>query len=162
MVALDPWRAIMGDDGSAQGAVWPLPKFSFDVDFGDGRPLGFSEISGLESEVTPIEYRHGDSPVFEPIKMPGLGRVGNATLKKGVLSRDSIFWNWFAELQGNIVKRRTVTIRLLDGTGAPTMTWTLTNAWPTKLTGTDLKSESNEVAIETLELAYETLTVKAP
>jgi phage tail-like protein len=151
----------MGDDSSARGAVWPLPKFYFDVDFGDGRPQGFSEISGLESDVTPIEYRHGDSPVFYPIKMPGLGRVHNATLKKGVFARDSIFWDWFDETRRNIVKRRTVTIRLLDETGAPTMTWTLTNAWPTKLTGTDLKSDSNEVAIESLELAYETLTVKA-
>jgi phage tail-like protein len=151
----------MGDDGSALGAAWPLPKFHFDVDFGDGRPQGFSEISGLESEVTPIEYRHGDSPVFEPIKMPGLGRVGNAVLKKGVFSRDSILWDWVDEVRRNVVKRRTVTIRLLDETRAPTMTWTLTNAWPTKLTGTDLKSDSNEVAIESLDLAYETLTAKA-
>jgi phage tail-like protein len=151
----------MSDDGSAQGAAWPLPKFYFDVDFGDGRPQGFSEISGLESDVKPIEYRHGDSPVFYPIKMPGLGRVGNVTLKKGVFSKDSLFWNWFDEAKLNIIKRRTVTIRLLDETAAPTMTWTLTNAWPTKLTGTDLKSESNEVAIESLELAYETLTAKA-
>ncbi|MFL6843848.1 MAG: phage tail protein [Allosphingosinicella sp.] len=151
----------MGDDGSARGAVWPLPKFYFDVDFGDGRPQGFSEIGGLESPVTPFENRHGNSPVFQPIKMPGLGRVHNATLKKGLFSRDSILWDWVDEVRRNIVNRRTVTIRLLDETAAPTMTWTLTNAWPTKLTGTDLKSDSNEVAVESLELAYETLTVKA-
>ena len=46
-------------DGSAQDDVWPLPKFYFNIDLGDGKTQGFSEISGLESEVKAIEYRHG-------------------------------------------------------------------------------------------------------
>lgn len=151
----------MGDDGSAQGAAWPLPKFYFSIDLGDGRPQGFSEVSGLESEVKPIEYRHGDSPVFYPIKMPGLGRVHNVTLKKGVFPKDSIFWDWFNQAQLKVIKRRTVVISLLDEKAEPKMIWTLTNAWPTKVTGTDLKSDSGEVAVESLEIAYETLAVKA-
>jgi phage tail-like protein len=151
----------MADDGSAQGATWPLPKFYFNIDLGDGKKQGFSEISGLESEIKPIEYRHGDSAVFSPIKMPGLRSVGNVTLKKGVFTKDSIFWDWFNQTQLNIIKRMTVIINLLDEKAAPKMTWTLTNAWPTKVTGTDLKSDSSEVAIETIEIAYETLAVKA-
>lgn len=59
----------------------------------------------------------------------------------------------------NTIKRTTVVIKLFDESGTPTMTWTLNNAWPTKITGTDLKSDGNEAAIETLELAYETLTI---
>ncbi|HEY0027177.1 MAG TPA: phage tail protein [Allosphingosinicella sp.] len=151
----------MADDGSAQNAIWPLPKFYFSIDLGDGKKLGFSEISGLESDIKPIEYRHGDSKVFSTLKMPGLRSVGNVTLKKGVFTQDSIFWKWFDESKLNIIKRRTVVISLLDEQSAPKMTWTLTNAWPTKMTGTDLKSDSNEVAIESLELAYETLSVTA-
>ncbi len=151
----------MADDGSAQNAIWPLPKFYFNIDLGDGKLQGFSEISGLESEVKPIEYRHGDSKVFSPIKMPGLRSVGNVTLKKGIFTKDSIFWDWFDQSKLNIIKRMTVIINLLDENTAPKMTWTLTNAWPTKLTGTDLKSDSSEVAIESLEIAYETLMVKA-
>jgi phage tail-like protein len=151
----------MADDGSAQNAVWPLPKFYFNIDLGDGKAQGFSEISGLESDIKPIEYRHSDSKVFSTIKMPGLRAVGNVTLKKGVFTADSIFWTWFDETKLNIIKRRTVVINLLDEKASPKMTWTLTNAWPTKVTGTDMKSDSNEVAIETLELAYETLSVKA-
>ena len=151
----------MADDGTAQGTTWPLPKFYFNIDLGDGKTQGFSEISGLESEVKPIEYRHGDSKVFSPIKMPGLRSVGNVTLKKGIFAKDSIFWDWFNQTQLNIIKRMTVVINLLDEKAAPKMTWTLTNAWPTKVTGTDLKSDSSEVAIESLEIAYETLTVKA-
>ena len=151
----------MADDGSAQGTTWPLPKFYFNIDLGDGKTQGFSEVSGLESEVKPIEYRHGDSNVFSPIKMPGLRSVGNVTLKKGIFTKDSIFWDWFNQAQLNIIKRMTVVINLLDDKAAPNMTWTLTNAWPTKVTGTDIKSDSSEVAIESLEIAYETLTVKA-
>ena len=151
----------MADDGSAHGATWRLPKFYFNIDLGDGKTQGFSEISGLESELKRIEYRHGDSKVFSPIKMPGPRSVGNVTLKKGIFTKDSIFWDWFNQAQLNIIKRMTVVINLLDEKAAPKMTWTLTNAWPTKVTGTDLKSDSSEVAIESLEIAYETLTVKA-
>ncbi|HEX8622836.1 MAG TPA: phage tail protein [Allosphingosinicella sp.] len=151
----------MADDGSAQGAIWPLPKFYFNIDLGDGKKLGFSEITGLESDIKPIEYRHSDSKVFSTLKMPGLRSVGNVTLKKGVFTQDSVFWKWYDESQLNIIKRRTVVISLLDEKATPKMTWTLTNAWPTKMKGTDLKSDSNEVAIEELELAYETLSVTA-
>lgn len=149
------------DDGSKQETTWPLPKFYFNVDFGDGKKQGFSELTGLESEVKSIEYRHGDSPVFSPIKMPGLRSVGNVTLKNGAFTKDSMFWDWFNQAQLNIIKRQTVIINLLDEAGSPRMTWTLTNAFPTKITGTDMKSDSSEVAIESLEIAYETLTVKA-
>ena len=151
----------MADDGSAQNAIWPLPKFHFKIDLGDGKEQGFSEVSGLESEVKPIEYRHGNSKVFSPIKMPGLRSVGNVTLKKGTFTKDSVFWEWFKESKLNIIKRRTVIISLLDETSSPKMTWTLTNAWPTKVTGTDMKSDSSEVAVESLEIAYETLEVTA-
>ncbi len=151
----------MADDGSAQGTAWPLPKFFFNIDLGDGRLQGFSEISGLEAESRPIEYRHGDSAGFSPIKRPGLRSVGNVTLKKGVFTRDSIFWDWFNETKLNIIKRRTVIITLLNEEASPMMTWTLTNAFPVKVQATDLKSDASEVAIETLEIAYETLEVKA-
>lgn len=151
----------MPDDGSAQGAIWPLPKFYFSVNLGD-ETLGFQEVSGLETETQVIEYRHGDSPVFYPIKMPGLGRVGNVVLRKGVFAKDGNFWAWYSEIRLNTIKRRTVVINLLDEAGAPRMVWTLRNAWPTKLTGPDLKSDSNEVAIESLELAYETMSVETP
>ena len=59
----------------------------------------------------------------------------------------------------NTIKRLPVTISLLDEGGNATMVWTLTNAWPTKITGTDLKSEGNEVAIESIEIVHEGLTI---
>ncbi len=59
----------------------------------------------------------------------------------------------------NTIKRVPVTISLLDESGAPTMVWTLANAWPTKLTGTDLKSDGNEVSIESIEITHEGITI---
>ncbi|MFV3126193.1 phage tail protein [Niveispirillum sp. KHB5.9] len=148
----------MADDGSAQNAIWPLPKFYFSVKIGDAS-VSFQEVTGLDSEARPIEYRHGDSPIFYPIKMPGLGKVSNVTMRKGIFANDNAMWDWFNQIKMNTIARQTVVISLLDQTGAPKMTWTLNNAWPTKVTGTDLKSEGNEVAVESVEVAYETLVI---
>jgi phage tail-like protein len=153
----------MADDRqSAQNNTWPLPKFYFSVQFGDELAVSFEEVTGLDSETKPIEYRHGNSPVFYPIKMPGLGKVGNVTMRKGIFVSDTKFWDWYNEIKMNTTKRQTVVINLLDETGQPKMTWTLNNAFPTKVTGTDLKSEGNEVAVESVEIAYETVTVSPP
>jgi phage tail-like protein len=149
----------MADDGSKQSTtVWPLPKFYFQVKW-DSAVLSFEEVSGLDVEAQSIDYRHGDSPVFSAIKMPGLKKYGNVTMKKGVFKSDNKFWDWFNQIKMNTVKRVPVTISLLDEEGKPTMVWTLTNAWPTKITGTDLKAEGNEVAVETIEVAHEGLTI---
>jgi phage tail-like protein len=150
----------MADDGSKQGqSTWPLPKFRFSVDFGDGVEVPFQEVSGLDSEAQPIEFRHGDSKLFSTIKMPGIKKFSDVTMKKGIFKGDKKFWDWFSEIKMNTVKRRTVVVSLLDENDTPTMIWTLTNAFPTKITSTDLKSDGDEVAIETMVLAHEGLTV---
>ena len=149
----------MADDGSKQGSNWPLPKFYFQVKW-DSEEVAFQEVSGLDTEAQIIEYRHGNSKEFSTIKMPGLKKFGNVTMKKGVFVKDNKFWDWYNEIQMNIIKRKPVTISLLDEQGNPTMVWTLTNAWPTKITATDLKSDSNETAIETLEIAHEGLKIE--
>lgn len=149
----------MADDGSAQSAtVWPMPKFHFQVKW-DSNVMSFQEVSGLDVQSEEIKYRHGDNPIFSPIKMPGMKKYGNVTMKKGIFKGDNKFWAWLNEIKMNTIKRIPVTISLLDEAGKPTMVWTLANAWPTKIQGTDLKSEGNEVAIETIEIVHEGLTI---
>ena len=149
----------MADDGSAQSKnLWPLPKFYFEVKW-DSEVMSFQEVSGLDIQSEEIKYRAGDSKSFAVIKMPGMTKFGNVTMKKGVYKGDNKFWTWFNQIKMNTVKRVPITISLLDEAGAPTMVWTLANAWPTKITGTDLKAEGNEVAIETIEIAHEGLTI---
>ncbi len=149
----------MADDGSAQSqTVWPLPKFYFEVKW-DTNKMSFHEVSGLDIQSEEIKYRHGDNPVFSPIKMPGLKKYGNVTMKKGVFKGDNKFWDWLNQIKMNTIKRVPVTISLLDEAGKPTMVWTLANAWPTKISSTDLKSEDNNVAIESIEIVHEGLTI---
>jgi phage tail-like protein len=144
--------------GEKQDNVWPLPKFYFQVKIGETE-VAFQEVSGLDIEAQIVEYRHGNSKEFSTIKMPGIKKTGNVTLKKGVFVKDNAFWDWFTKIKMNTIERQTVVISLLDEEGAPTMVWSLNNAWPTKITGTDMKSDGNEVAVETIEVAHEGLTI---
>ncbi len=113
----------------------------------------------MDVEPQVIQYRASNSPNFSTVKMPGLMKYGNVTMKKGVFKADNAFWDWYNQIKMNTLKRETVTIKLLDEKGKPTMVWTLHNAWPTKITGTDLKSTGNDVAVETIVIAHEGLNI---
>jgi len=145
--------------GEKQDNNWPLPKFYFMVDWGSTTNIPFQEVSGLEIEAEPLEYRHGNSKVFSKINMPGMVKNNKVSMKKGVFVNDNTFWDWYGKIKMNVIERQNVVIKLLDEKGNPTMTWTLNNAWPTKISSTDLKSESNEVAIESIEIMHEGLTI---
>ncbi len=150
----------MADDGSEQDTVWPFPKFYFEVDLGSGMTsVAFQEVSGMDVENQIIEYRKNTRAEFSIEKMSGIVKYGNVTMKRGVFLNDNAFWDWHAEIAMNTITRRTVIIKLLDEVGKVTMQWTLENAWPTKITSTDLKSDGNEVAVELLEIAHEKLTI---
>ncbi|WP_062057735.1 phage tail protein [Cellvibrio sp. OA-2007] len=149
----------MAEDGSTQSAnIWPLPKFHFEVKW-DSNVMSFQEVSGLDIQSEEIKYRSGDSKQFSVIKMPGMKKFGNVTMKKGVFKGDNKFWDWLNQIKLNTIKRVPITISLLDESSAPTMVWTLANAWPTKISSTDLKAEGNEVAIESIEIVHEGLTI---
>ncbi len=150
----------MGDDGSEQSPnIWPLPKFYFQVKWGDAQ-LSFQEVSGLDVEAQIIEYRAGDNKVHSTVKMPGIKKYGNVTMKKGIYKGDNKFWDWWKKIKLNTIERISVEISLLDEGDKPTMVWNLKNTWPTKITGTDMKSDGNEVAIESIEIVHEGLEIK--
>ena len=150
----------MADDGSAQStAIWPLPKFHFQVKW-DDTEIAFQEVSGLDIESEVIEYRAGNNPVFSTVKMPGMIKSGNITMKKGVFAKDNALFDWFSEIKMNTIKRKALTISLLDESQAPTMVWKVQNAFPVKITSTDLKADGNEVAVETLEIAHEGIVIE--
>ena len=151
----------MADDGSTQStSVWPIAKCYFQVKW-DSKVMSFQEVSGLDVEAQMIEYRAGDNPTFSSINMPGLKKQGNVTMKKGLYKSDSRFWDWFNQ-QMDTTKRQPITISLLDDAGGTIMKWTLINAWPSKITGTNLGSDGNEVAIESIEIAHEGISINTP
>lgn len=150
----------MADDGSAQSTtIWPMPKFNFQVKWG-GEVISFKEVTGINAETTVIEYRAGDSKQASTVKMPGLVKYGDITMKKGVFKSDIKFWDWFSSTKSNVIKRIPVTISLLDEAGEPTKVWELTNAFPLKVEATDLNAEGNEAAIESIVISHEKLDEK--
>ena len=74
-----------------------MPAFHFKVTIGakDALDGAFQEVSGLNSETQVIEYRHSTSPNYSTIKMPGIRKVGNITLKRGIFKSDNSFWTWY-------------------------------------------------------------------
>lgn len=140
-------------------AQYPISKFHFQVEWGGSR-IGFTEVTGLEVSTDAIEYREGSSPEYHKIKMPGMQKFSNITLKRGTFQGDNDFYNWWNTVALNTIERRNVTISLLNESHEPAVVWKLKNAWPVKVQSTDLKADGNEVAIETLELAHEGLTIQ--
>ena len=117
-------------------------------------------MSGLTIENQPIEYRDGLSPQYSSIKMAGIPKYSNITLKRGIIAHDSEFFAWVNATALNKPDRRDLVISLLNEEHVPVMTWKVKNAWATKIQSTDLKADGNEVAIETIELAHEGLTIQ--
>lgn len=138
--------------------AYPLPAFHFKVEIA-GLTAEFSEVTGLNIEVQVIEYRHGLSPDFSTTKMPGLQKYGNITLKRGVFKGNNEFFDWYKTVKMNTVERQDLLISLLDETHAPVMQWQIREAWPTKITSPDMKAAGNEVAVETIEIAHEGITI---
>jgi phage tail-like protein len=134
--------------------AYPIPVFHFTVEWGGNR-VGFTEVSGLDQEVQPIEYREGSYPDYFATKMPGMMKFGMASLKRGVLPTDNDFALWFTTVNLNTVERRDLTISLLNENHDPVMVWNLSNCWITKVTGVGLNSTGNEVAIESIDVCFE-------
>lgn len=74
--------------------------------------LGFRDrrqtVAGLESEAQTIEYRHGDNKSLYPIKMPAIRSLGDVTMRKGILAKDSTLLTWDNEIKPNTMTRRRV------------------------------------------------------
>lgn len=163
-------------DTNQVNLAYPLTKMNFlvTVDGVDGvaATAAFSEVSGVEATVDVIEFRQGNSGSLSPVKIPGLVKHGNVTLKFGYTSGNA-FKTWIQECVSETrgeMPRSKVQIEMIDiNSGAPqgvvqqtvpgSKVWLLTNAWVTKYSAPDLNATASEVAIESVELAYEELII---
>ena len=114
----------------------------------------------METEFEEITYRAGDNPVFTKLKMPGLRKAGDLTIKKGVFNDDKALWDWINKVKQNVIQREMVTVSLLDESGSPVKTWEAVNAWPKKIITEDLENKGSTTHIETLVIAHEGVNVK--
>ncbi len=150
----------MADNGSTQGTtIWPVPEFHFNVEISEIGVISCKEVSGLETEYDVLEYRAGDSPEFVKTKQPGLRKTSDITLKKGIFMSDSKMWDYIGQIKMNTIKRQNITVKLLDEAGNPVQSWQIINAWPKKMQVEGFKAEGNSVAMETMVLAHEGVTL---
>lgn len=87
-------------------------------------------------------------------------KYSNITLKRGTFKSDNEYFKWWNTVKLNTIERRDVTISLLNEDHEPVVVWKVKNAWPNKIQSTDLKADGNEVAIESMELVHEGLTIQ--
>jgi phage tail-like protein len=139
----------------------PLPAYNFTVNIVGGRdpnkPLGgFSDVSGLETDIHIAEYRDGNEPEAHVRKIPGSHKVGDVTLKRGVVDSSDL-WKWITDTRTiGVAAKRDVVITLKDEAGKPIQQWKLRSVAPMKYTGPTLAGKGGgDVAMEELVLSVE-------
>lgn len=144
----------------------PYSSFNYLVNLGDGTEgevqAGFSEVSGLNAEVTVAEYRNGNAQTNYVTKVPSVNKAGDVTLKRGIIGQANIF-DWLnAVRDGDLASaKRNVEVKLKNedptSEGA-VVTWKLINAMPIKWTGPTLNAKGgSDVAMEELVLSVESV-----
>ena len=151
--------------GSA-GGYYPPVGFYFVVAFSGGsskQDNAFNEVSGLKVDTDTTTIKEGGENRFE-YKVPVRHKHDNLVLKRGLMLADSPIGQWcFESLSGSFEKKiepRRVFISLLNPSRKPLMMWTFENVWPVKWELGALNAQKNEIAVETLELAYTYFSVK--
>jgi phage tail-like protein len=142
----------------------PYGQFNFQVEIDGVGKLAFSEVSGLTTDTNIIEYREGDEVAdgeSTTRKLPGLIKYNNIVLKRGYTNDLSVY-NWrLLVIQGNTSAARTTgSITLLDEARNPALRWTFREGWPSKWEGPALNGKTSEVAIESMEIVHEGLTLE--
>ncbi|MGB9927647.1 MAG: phage tail protein [Methanosarcina sp.] len=127
-------------------------NFLVEIDGGGLIVGGFSEVSGLSIETEIETVREGGANDIE-YKFPKGTKFSNLTLKHGVTDSNTL-WKWYRDVTNGKIKRRNITIFLLDLLGERRLHWAFSDAYPIKWEGPSFNALSNTVAIETLVLVH--------
>jgi phage tail-like protein len=134
----------------------PHPTFNFAVEIEGLLVGGFTEVSGLESDIEVEEYREGGVNGFVH-RLPGRTSYSNLVLTHG-LTGISTLWDWYYGTTQGVIRRKNGTIMLLNPQQIPVMWWNFRNGLPVRWTGPTFNAASDEVGVEALELVHEGLT----
>lgn len=137
----------------------PYRSYNFRVEF-DGLDLGsFSEVTGLSAEGESVDYREGTDVLQAVRKLPALRSYTNITLKRGVTENDELF-RWYQNIADGVADRRNWTITLMNELREDVVRWNVENAFVNKIDFPSLNASGNEVAVESVELVHERLTME--
>lgn len=137
----------------------PYGAFNFIVNVDGGEVFGgFSDVSGLGTEVTMAEYRFGNDKENHVRKVAGIHKVSDVTLKRGILNSKTLF-DWIAQTRTlGPAAQKSLTITLLDESHKAVQTWVLRGVVPMKYTGPTLAAKGgSDVAMEEVVLSAEAL-----
>jgi phage tail-like protein len=138
-------------------ANYPLPVYNYKVDIGQ-TTVAFSEVSGLNLAYETTTYKESSTEAGKVspkvFRMPAQAVTTTLTLKKGLVpaKNKAALFDWISTISLNQVEKKDIVISLCDETGTAVVTWTVTNAFPTKLDVPTFDANSNDVAIESMEL----------
>lgn len=149
-------------------ATYPLPVYNYKVEIGS-ETVAFSEVSGLSISYETTTYKESLSEDFNRpgpniLYMPAQSTPASITLKKGVVRSSSVatFYNWIQQIAINQIDKQDIYIRLLDENGEAVISWKVVNAFPTKLDAPTFDANSNDVAIESMELMGDSIEITEP
>lgn len=154
----------MATDKAALKNSYPLPVYNYKVDIGTST-VAFSEVSGLSIGYEKSTYKESST---EPGKagprvfhMPAQATPPTITLKKGLVPPKSqpALYDWINTISINQVEKKDIVVSLCDETGKAVVSWTILNAFPTKLDAPTFDANSNDAAIETMELQADTIMI---
>lgn len=134
----------------------PLRNFRFRVEIDGIQQAGFSEVTGFDATVDPIDYREGPDPTHVR-KLTGLTKYGNVTLKWGVTDSMALY-DWHQQIVKGEIVRKNIAIIVVDEAGQDKARWQIVEAWPSKYDPTDLNAKGNDVSIEMVEICNEGVT----
>ncbi|MGH6691407.1 MAG: phage tail protein [Gammaproteobacteria bacterium] len=141
----------------------PYSAFNFIVEFNGSEPLGgFSDVSGLNTEITIAEYRNGNSRENYVQKVPGLNKTGDVTLKRGIVNSE-VLWTWITNVRNESVDAKvdTMVVTLLSESRTPVQKWLLRSCTPIKYTGPTLAAKGGtDVAMEELVVSAQAIEIE--
>jgi len=136
----------------------PYRSFNFRIEI-DGLTVGaFSECSGLSSDGDAIDYREGTDIPLTVRKLPGLRKYANISLKRGYTPNTEL-WTWYRNIVNGVADRRNGSVILMDEERRDVLRWNFENGWINKIEAPSFKASGNEVAIESVEIVHEGLTL---
>jgi phage tail-like protein len=136
----------------------PFRGFNFRVEIDGIGVAGFSEVSGLTADGDPADYREGTDAINNVRKLVALRKFPVMVFKRGFIKDDTL-WKWYVRIANGEPDRRNGSVVLQNEAHKDVMRWNFENAWINKIEGPALKAAGNEVAIESMELCHEGLTL---
>ena len=148
----------MADNQATINLEYPITAFRYTAKIGDD-DIAFSEINGLNISYESTEYKEATTEGVRTLQVVGQIDVPTVTMKRGIFENSLELYDWLNSMHTDDFERKDIVISMLDNNNDAVMTWTITNAFPTKFEGPSLDATSNDISFQSLEVKGDALIV---